>query len=94
MGQVRAAQCGNSQGTVCLCLCFSAAQGAGKVTEGNGNGFSGAFSLQCQPPQCSHPPLQIAFLLQTLQLHYFSICPVPVGFEQLAGAKELWGKIS
>lgn len=64
------------------------------MTEGNGNGFNGAFSLPCQTPQCSLLSLQIAFLLQTLQLHYFFICPVPVGFEQLAVAKKIVGKIS
>lgn len=62
------------------------------MTEGNGNGFNGAFSLQCQTPQRSLPSLHIAFLLQTLQLHYFFICPVPVGFEQLAVAKNCWVK--
>lgn len=46
-----------------------------------------------------NPPMFSSFftdciLLQTLQWHYFFICPVPVGFEQLAVAKELLGKIS
>lgn len=58
-----------------------------KGGRGNGNGFNGASSLQCQTPQRSLSSLQIAFLLQTLQLHYFFICPVPVRFEQLAVAK-------
>lgn len=63
-----------------------------KGGRGNGNGFNVAFSLHCQTPQRSLPSLQIAFLLQTLQLHYFFICPVPVRFEQLAVAKNFWVK--